>query len=156
MRLSARVDYAVRAALELAAHGPEPMKAEDLAKAQDIPVSFLENILGDLKRAGVVSSQRGRDGGHQLARPAKDITIADVIRVEVGNLADIHGQRPEDLVYSGAASHLTDVWVAARAAYRQVLESVTLADLLSGKFTPSVRALIKSPDAWNSHWPNRP
>lgn len=153
MRVSARVDYAVRAALELAAHGDTPMKADDLAEAQGIPVSFLENILTDLRRAGVITSQRGREGGHYLARPADQITVADVIRVEVGNLADIHGQRPETLVYQGAAQHLTDIWVAARSAYRQVLESVTLADLLVGEFAPHVTALIDEPDAWLSHWP---
>jgi Rrf2 family protein len=154
VRVSARVDYAVCAALELAAHEGVLMKADELAAAQHIPVSFLENILVDLRRAGVITSQRGREGGHQLARPPDQISVADVIRVEVGNLADIHGLRPEQLTYQGASAHLTDVWVAARAAYRKVLESITLADLLVGDFPPQVQALLDEPDSWQS-WPAR-
>lgn len=153
MRVSARVDYAVRAALELAAHGNEPIKADVLAKAQDIPLSFLENILGDLRRAGIIVSQRGRDGGHHLVRPPSEVTIADVMRIEVGNLAEVHGERPEALVYQGAAENLTNVWVAARSAYREVLESITLADVLSGKFGRDIRKLLDEPDSWSSHWP---
>lgn len=153
MRVSARVDYAIRAALELAATSQQAVKAEDLAKAQGIPISFLENILGDLRRAGIIISQRGREGGHQLARPAAEITIADIMRIEVGNLAEVHGERPEDLHYEGAAEHLTEVWVAARAAYRKVLESVTLADVLNGKFGRDVKKLTSEPDSWSSHWP---
>lgn len=155
MRISARVDYAVRAALELAAHGSEPMKAEPLANAQGIPISFLENILSDMRRAGIIISQRGRDGGHALARPANQITIADVMRVEVGNLAEVHGKRPEDIAYVGAAEHLTDVWVAARAAYRRVLEAVTLEDVLNDKYPREIRRLVSEADSWSSHWPNR-
>lgn len=148
--LTARVDYAVRAALEIAAGAGAPVKAEDLAQRQGISVSFLENIIGDLRRAGIVMSRRGRNGGHVLARPADTITVADVMRAETGNLADIHGQRPEDVQYSGAAEHLTDVWVSARAAYREVLESVTLADVISGEFGQPVRRLLDDPKSWRS------
>lgn len=154
MRISARVDYAVRAALELAAQYPAAVKAEPLASSQEISTSFLENILSDLRRAGIVVSQRGRDGGHTLARDPHEVTIADVMRVEVGNLADIHGQRPEDLHYPGAAANLTSVWVAARAAYRQVLEAVTLADVLGQQFPTHIDELLKQPDSWSSHWPS--
>lgn len=153
MKLSARVDYAVRAALELAAHEGTPRKAEQIADAQHIPLSFLENILSDMRQSGLVTSHRGRDGGHMLSRPATEIAIADVIRVEIGNLADIHGERPENIHYDGVAVHLTDLWVAARAAYRGVLEVTTLADAVSGKYPKQVRTLIESPDSWKSHWP---
>lgn len=150
MWLSARVDYAVRAVLEIAARDAEPIAAAELAQLQGISVSFLENILADLRRAGVVQSRRGRYGGQLLARPADQITVADVIRAETGYLADIHGQRPEDIEYAGAAEHLTDVWVAARAAYRQVLESVTIADVLAGEFPSHVQQLLQLPEAWLS------
>lgn len=150
MWLSARVDYAVRAVLEIAARDAEPIAAAELAQLQGISVSFLENILADLRRAGVVQSRRGRHGGQLLARPADQITVADVIRAETGYLADIHGQRPEDIEYAGAAEHLTDVWVAVRAAYRQVLESVTIADVLAGQFPSHVQQLLQMPEAWLS------
>jgi Rrf2 family protein len=153
MRVSARVDYAIRAAAEMAAKPGQSLKAEALAKTQGISVSFLETILGDLRRAGLVASQRGRAGGYQLARGPADISVADVVRAETGNLFDIYGHRPEDMEYSGAATHLTDVWVAARSAYRQVLEDVTLADLVTGVFGPDVVTLIERPDSWNSHGP---
>jgi len=153
VRVSARVDYAVRAAAEMAAQPGRSLKAEALAKTQGISVSFLETILGDLRRAGLVTSQRGRDGGHQLARDPAEISVADVVRAQTGNLFDIYGHRPEDMQYAGAATHLTQVWVAARSAYRQVLEDVTLADLVAGAFTSDVVDLIELPDSWNSHGP---
>ncbi len=154
MRVTARVDYAIRAAAELAAAPEKSHKAEVLAKSQGISLSFLETILGDLRRAGLVTSHRGRDGGHQLARSPADISVADVVRAQTGNLFDIYGHRPEDMEYTGAATHLTDVWVAARSAYRRVLEDVTLADLVDGVFGDDVVALIELPDSWNSHGPN--
>lgn len=150
MWLSARVDYAVRAVLEVAARAEEPISAAELAELQGISVSFLENILGDLRRAGIVTSRRGRRGGQLLARPADQISVADVIRAETGYLADIHGQRPEDIQYAGAAEHLAEVWVAARAAYRQVLESVTIADVLAGDFSARIQELLQAPEAWVS------
>jgi Rrf2 family protein len=153
MRLSARMDYAVRAALELAANEGQPMKSDEIAAAQGIPHSFLENILADLRHAGLVSSQRGAEGGHWLTRPASEIAVADVLRVEGGNLADIHGTRPESVEYEGAATRLREVWVAARTAYRKVLESVTLAEIVSGELPDPISRMLSDPDSWVSHWP---
>lgn len=145
------MDYAVRAVLEIATAGDVPVKADELAQRQGISAGFLENILGDLRRAGIINSRRGRNGGHVLAAPADEITIADIIRAETGNLADVHGQRPEDLEYDGAATELTKVWVAARAAYREVLESVTVADVLAGSWSPRVTHLLNDPSSWISY-----
>ena len=156
VKLSARTEYAIRAALELAAHPGESRTTESIATAQQIPLSFLENILVDLRRRGLVSSTRGRDGGHALARPADRIAIADIKRAEIGNLADVRGMRPENIEYEGSAQNLTQVWVAARASYRLVLENVTLADVIAGKFNSNVRKLLKEPDTWQSHWPTEP
>ena len=152
MNISAKSDYAVRAMLELSAEGGTgPVTGESLANAQQIPVKFLENILVDLRRAGLVSSQRGAEGGYRLARPASRITVADVIRAVDGPLANVRGMRPEDAEYEGAAEALRDVWVAMRAALRSVLERVTLADLASGSLPASVRKLTANPDAWAPH-----
>lgn len=153
VKLSAKVDYAVRAALELAAAGDEPVKSEHIARAQDIPPRFLENILMEMRQAGLLHSQRGADGGYWLARPASDITVADVMRVEAGNLADIHGERPEAVRYQGNAERLRDVWVAARTVYRDVLEHVTLADIVAGDLPSEICELTSRPDTWRSHWP---
>lgn len=153
MKLSAKVDYAVRAALELAAAGDQSVKGEQIARAQDIPPRFLENILGDLRQAGLVHSQRGTDGGYRLARPASEITVADVMRIEAGNLADIHGERPEEVRYHGPAERLRDVWVAARTTYRALLERVTLADIVAGELPDEVVEITSRPDSWRSHWP---
>ena len=155
MKLSAKVDYAVRAALELAAAGDRAVKGEQIAHAQDIPPRFLENILGDLRQAGLVHSQRGAEGGYRLARPAQEITVADVMRIEAGNLADIHGERPESVRYHGPAERLRDVWVAARTSYRAVLEQVTLADIVAGELPQSIVDITGRPDSWRSHWPPR-
>lgn len=151
MWLSARVDYAVRIALEMAAAAEGPVKAADLAARQQISESFTETILADLKRAGIVASRRGRGGGHVLARPASEITVADIMRVELGNLADVRGQRPEEAEYPAAAEHLTEVWVAARAAYRDVLESVSLADVVAGRMPEEVTSRLHDPAAWRSY-----
>lgn len=150
MRISARVDYAIRASLELAAGGPEPLTSERIATAQRIPVRFLQAILADLTAARLVASTRGREGGYRLGRPAAEISIADIMRVEQGFLADIHGQRPEDVDYPGVARELTKVWVAARASYRSVLERVTLADVLAGRLPDDVASLLTDEDAWVS------
>jgi Rrf2 family protein len=150
VRITARVDYAVRAALELAAVAPEALTAERIATAQEIPIRFLQTILRDLQGARLVASQRGREGGYRLALPAEEISIARVMRVEQGFLADVHGQRPEDLQYPGAAGPLGTVWVAARASYRRVLEQVTLADVISGKLPEHVDELVALEDAWRS------
>ena len=130
MRVSAKVDYAVRAAIELAvAAGEGPLKGERIATAQGIPPKFLENILLDLRHAGLVSSQRGAEGGYWLARPPGEITVADIIRAVEGPIASVRGVRPDELEYTGSAEPLRDVWLELRTALRGVLEHVTLADL---------------------------
>jgi Rrf2 family protein len=151
MRLTARADYAIRAAAELAALAPAQVKSADLATAQEIPSKFLENILLDLKKGGLVASQRGADGGFTLARPAAEITLADVIRAVEGPLANVRGVRPESLQYEGAATVLRDVWVAVRVNLRAVLEEVTLADLAAGRLPEHVLALTQSPGALDPH-----
>ena len=150
MRITARVDYAVRAAIELAAAAPDALTADRIATAQGIPARFLQAILGDLQRAHLVTSQRGRDGGYRLALPASEVSIARVMRVQQGFLAEVHGQRPEDVVYPAAAAELASVWVAAREAYRRVLEEVTLADVVAGKLPAPVAQLVAMDSAWRS------
>jgi Rrf2 family protein len=150
MRLSARVDYALRAATELAAcaGAGRPVTAERLAQVQGIPPKFLESILLQLRRSGIVTAQRGPEGGYRLARPAGKISLADVIRVVDGPLANVRGHRPEELGYQGAATALQDVWIALRASERQILELVSLADVASGELPDRVRALAADPGAW--------
>lgn len=148
MRISAKADYAVRAAIELAAAGEGPVKGERIAQAQDIPLKFLENILGDMRHAGLVRSQRGSDGGYWLNRPPAAITVADIIRAVEGPLASVRGQRPEDVGYDGNAAALQDVWIAVRASLRAVAERVTLADLAAGKLPAPVQRLAQDPEAW--------
>ena len=150
MRISARVDYAVRAAVELAAVAPDSLTSDRIAQAQGIPARFLQAILGDLQHARLVTSQRGREGGYRLALPPAEVSIARVMRVEQGFLAEVHGQRPEDVEYPGAAAPLAHVWVAAREAYRRVLENVTLADVVAGKMPPQVAEMIELESAWRS------
>ena len=150
MRITARVDYAVRAAVELAAAAPDALTSERIATAQGIPARFLQAILGDLQHAGLVTSQRGREGGYRLAMPASEVSIARVMRVEQGFLAEVHGQRPEDVDYPGAAEALASVWVAAREAYRRVLEEVTLADVVTGKLPAHAAELVELDSAWRS------
>ena len=150
MRVSAKVDYAVRALVELAAAGGAgPVKGEVIAAAQDIPLRFTENILSELRRAGVVASQRGAEGGYWLKVPAEAITIADVIRHVEGALADVRGEPPEEVSYAGAAVALQDVWIATRATLRSVLETTTIADVAAGKLPEEVRRLAADPDAWS-------
>jgi Rrf2 family protein len=148
MRISARADYAVRAAVELAAAGDGPTKGEMIAQAQAIPLKFLENILADLRHAGIVRSQRGAEGGYWLARPAADVTVADVIRAVDGPLASVRGGRPEDVAYEGAAVPLAQVWIAVRASLRNVVERVTLADIAAGRLPARVAKLAEDPEAW--------
>jgi Rrf2 family protein len=148
MRISARADYAVRAAVELAAAGEGPMKGEAIAQAQGIPLKFLENILGDLRHAGIVRSQRGADGGYWLARPADRISVADVIRAVEGPLASVRGGPPEEVAYGGAAESLARVWIAVRASLRNVVERVTLADVAAGRLPVRISKLAEDPEAW--------
>ncbi len=152
MRISAKADYAVRAAIELAqAHGGDrPRKGDAISRAQDIPLKFLENILADLRHAGLVRSQRGADGGYWLNRDPAEVTVADVIRAVDGPLASIRGQRPEDVPYEGSAEPLQQVWIAVRANLRAVLERTTLADLAQGKLPQPVAKLAADPEAWTT------
>jgi Rrf2 family protein len=148
MRVSAKADYAIRAMLELAAAGEGPVKADRIAQAQEIPVKFLENIMSDLRNAGLVRSQRGVEGGYWLARPAAEIALADVMRAVDGPLANVRGRPPEDVSYAGPAEPLRDVWIAVRASLRRVLETVTLADVAAGTLPVDVAALAADTDAW--------
>jgi Rrf2 family protein len=150
MHVSAKADYAVRAAIELAAAADGPVKGERIAEAQQIPIKFLENILSDLRHAGYVQSQRGAEGGYWLAAPADTITLADIIRAVDGPLANVRGARPESVAYTGSASRLVEVWIAVRVALRGVLERVTLADLVAGALPDGVREMIGDDDAWVS------
>jgi Rrf2 family protein len=151
MRVSAKVDYALRATIELAASGDGPVKGERIAQAQEIPLKFLENILGDLRHAGIVRSQRGVDGGYWLARPADQVTVAEVVRAVEGPIANVRGIGPEQVEYAGSAERLRDVWIAVRANLRAILEHVTIADLADGELPESVEALASNPDAWQPH-----
>ena len=148
MRVSAKADYAVRAGAELAAAGEGPVKGERLADAQDIPLQFLEHILLELKHQGIVRARRGAKGGYWLAKPADQVTIADVVRAVEGPIADVQSTPPEAIEYQGNSEHLREVWVAVRASLRSVLEEVTLADLVSGELLPVVEELTSQPDAW--------
>jgi Rrf2 family protein len=149
VRISAKADYAVRAAVELAAAPDEkPVKAERIALAQDIPLNFLENILGELRHASIVRSHRGAEGGFRLAKPAGEITIADIIRAVEGPLASVRGGPPEDTSYPGASQALPRVWIAVRANLRRVVEHVTVADVASGKLPGAIDKLAEDPEAW--------
>lgn len=150
MQISARADYALRALLTLAASDGHLVKGEALATAQDLPLRFLENILTDLRRAGLVASRRGAEGGYQLQRPAAEITLGQVIRATDGPLASVRGRRPEEAAYEGAAKHLQDVWIAVRVNLRRVLDEVTLADVATGQLPDVVSDLGREPDAWQA------
>ena len=148
MKVTARADYAVRAVVELGAADGKLTKADLIAEAQGIPRHFLDNILNDLRRAGIVATQRGAEGGSRLARPAAEITLADVMRAMEGPLAAVRDIRPDELHYEGTAAALPEVWVAVRAALRSVLEKVTVADVVNQKLPRQVAKLLDDPDAW--------
>ena len=149
MRVSARADYAIRALLELTAAGADSsLRGDAIARAQQIPPKYLENLLADLRRARIVASQRGVNGGYRLARPASAITLADVIRAIDGPLAGVRDSAPEDVSYTGPSTSLRDVWVALRASMRTVLEATSLADVAAGRLPAGVRKLLREPDAW--------
>jgi Rrf2 family protein len=151
MRISAKADYAVRAVAELAAaDGEKPIKAERVASAQGIPLNFLENILGELRHAGIVRSHRGAEGGFRLARPATEVTVADIIRAVEGPLASVRGGPPEEVRYEGAAAALPAVWIAVRANLRRVLEKTTVADIAAEKLPSAVQKLTEDPGAWTT------
>jgi len=151
VRVSAKADYALRAVIELAAVDEGPVKGERIAQAQEIPLKFLENILGDLRHAGVVRSQRGAEGGYWLARPPDEISVAEVIRAVEGPIANVRGFGPETVEYAGSASSLQQVWIAVRANLRAVLERVSIGEISRGELPQSVAELAGDPDAWQPH-----
>lgn len=148
MQISAKSDYAIRALLNLAAHEPELVKVDQLVREQGLPKKFVEAILGELRRAGIVRSQRGADGGYALARPAAEITLGSVIRAVDGPLAEVRGLRPHETSYAGVAEHLPEVWIAVRVALRRVLDGTTLQQVLTGALPDPVRRMLEDPDAW--------
>jgi Rrf2 family protein len=154
LQVSAKTDYALRAASELALAATEeagPIKGDWISETQGIPKKFMENILHDLKRSGIVRTRRGASGGYWLALPAEEITLAAIIRAVEGPLANVWGVWPEVVEYSGAAENLQQVWIAVRANLRAVLESVTLADVVEGKLPRSITELTRDPEAWVHH-----
>jgi len=153
MRVTAKVDYAVRAAILLAeasAQDSGPQKGEQIARAQQIPVKYLENILSELRQAGIVRSQRGAEGGYWLGRPATEVSLAEIIRAVEGPLANVRGERPEALNYPDGTGSLQEVWIATRAALRSVLDVVTLADVVKGRLPRGVEALVAKPESWEA------
>jgi Rrf2 family protein len=151
MHVTAKADYAIRAVVELADSSQEsPRKVDEVARAQSIPVSFLENILTQLRSSGIVRSQRGPEGGYWLAQPSDQLNLAQVIRAVEGPLVGVRGQRPEEIEYAGSAESLRDVWLALRANIRKVLEHVTVADVASGKLPKEIIALTRQEEAWQT------
>jgi Rrf2 family protein len=152
MRVSAKSDYALRALIEIATRDSgDPVSAEELGRLQDIPHGFLQAILADLRRAGIVMSVRGQSGGWRLARRSDDVSVADIIRAVDGPLVSVYGLRPEAVTYNEQADVLQLVWIAARANLREVFEHVTVNMLASGKLPAEVVKMTKSEDAWQSH-----
>lgn len=154
MRVSAKVDYAVRALLTIVAAGgstDHPVKGDRIAQAQAMPIRFLENILSELRQDGLVRSRRGAEGGYWLGRPATEITVADVVRAVEGPLANVRGERPETLEYAAGTGSLQDLWIATRAALRSVLEQVTIAQLAAGELPSHVQTMVDDPEAWHPH-----
>jgi Rrf2 family protein len=151
MHVTAKADYAVRAVVELAGSAQgSPRKVDEVAKAQGIPVSFLENILTQLRSSGIVRSQRGPEGGYWLAQPADEVNLAQIIRAVDGPLVGVRGQRPEETEYEGSAESLKQVWIALRVNLREVLERVTIADVAAGKLPDQVIALTRQDEAWQT------
>lgn len=153
MEISAKTEYAVRAMLQLAEAsliGDVPVSTEALARAQDLPRKFLEAILADLRKAGLIYSTQGARGGYRLARPAGEISVGAVFRAVDGPLAEVRGRRPQDTTYDGVATHLPELWVAVRASLRQVLDGTSLEELLAGELPAPVRELVNLPDAWRN------
>ena len=148
MHITARADYAVRAVVQLAAMPGRTATRHQLAEAQDIPGKFLEAILADLRRAGILDAQRGASGGYHLVDDPAGVTLAALIRAAEGPLAAVRGRPPEDTSYPGPAAPLTEVWVAVRASLREVLEHTTVADVLSGRLPPRVTELLRQPGSW--------
>ena len=152
MRVSAKSDYALRALIELASRKDgAPVSAEELGRAQGIPHGFLQAILADLRRAGVVMSQRGQSGGWRMARPADTVTVADVIRAVDGPLVSVYGLRPEAVTYNERADVLQHVWIAARDSLREVFEQVSIQQLADQKLPEAVTSRTADEDAWQPH-----
>jgi Rrf2 family protein len=152
MRVSAKSDYALRALIELATReGGGPVSAEELGRRQDIPHNFLQAILADLRRAGVVISQRGQSGGWRMARDPGSVSVADVIRAVDGPLVSVYGLRPEAVSYNESAEVLQHVWIAARSSLRDVFEAVTIQALADRKLPAAVTSRTESEDAWQPH-----
>ncbi len=161
MRVSAKADYALRALIEMGARGADgagqagdggrPVSAEELGRLQGIPHNFLQAILADLRRSGIVLAQRGQSGGWRLAKPAATVTVADVIRAVDGPLVSVYGLRPEAVTYNERADALQRVWIAARHSLRDVFEQVSVADLVAGALPPGVARLTEDEDAWQPH-----
>jgi Rrf2 family protein len=149
MRVTARVDYAVRAARELALEHPGTLTAETIAERQALPLAFTKQILARMRRAGVVMAQRGGDGGYRLGPPPEGVSVADIVRAVEGPLADVRGEAPEELDYPGDGEVLRTLWIATRASLRSVLEQVTLADLATGSLPRTVRSLTDDDGAWH-------
>ena len=149
VKVTAKADYAVRAVLELATVDEGLVKGERIAHSQGIPLKFLENILIDLRHAGIVHAQRGAEGGYRLARDPREVTIGQVIRAVEGPLASVRGEPPESVSYNGAAEHLQTFWIAVRASLRSVLDDLTLAEVVDGRLPQRVRKLTEQPDAWS-------
>lgn len=149
MQVTARSDYAVRAMLHLTAAWPGPVSAQSVAAAHGMPAKFLETVMATLRRHALVHGHRGNSGGFSLARDPQLITVGEILRAIDGPLVGVHGQRPNDLVYDGCAEHLTEVWVAARAALREVLDHVTLQQIHTGALPIGVTALARQPGAWD-------
>jgi len=151
VHVTAKADYALRAVVELAGSSQNaPRKVDDVARAQAIPVSFLENILTQLRSSGIVRSQRGPEGGYWLARPPDEVNLAQIIRAVEGPLVGVRGQRPEEVTYTGTAESLQQVWIALRANLRKVLEHVTVADVAAGQLPSEIRALTREEQAWQT------
>ena len=150
MQVPARVDYAVRAMLELAAAHPERIRRDELAARQGLPTRYLEAIMRDLAQHRLVVGRRGVTGGYELTRAPGEITVGDVARAVDGPLALVVQQRPEAMSYHGSSRHLAQRWVALRAAMRSVMDHVTLADLVAGELAPEVRTLLDDEAAWRA------
>jgi Rrf2 family protein len=152
MQIPAKAEYAIRALLTLAASDVS-VSAEHLALEQELPAKFLGAILSDLRRGGLVTSQRGPEGGFKLAHDPDQITIADILRVVSGPMAGVRGMRPETLVYEGDAKYLREVWIAVRGALREVLEHVTLGQVLRGELPDTVTRFTAESDSWVTRTP---
>lgn len=152
MRVSARSDYALRALIEMAGRADaRAVSAEEIGRLQSIPHGFLQAILADLRRSGIVMSQRGQSGGWRLGRPATEVSIADVIRAVDGPLVSVYGLRPESVTYNDQAEVLQHVWIAARRALREVFERVSIQQLADGRLPKAVTSRTADEDAWQPH-----